>query len=147
MDIKLLNNNDLLTASLFLKSKNLSVVLKKENEVFIGTERGVAPLLRYFEDVNDYSGFCAADKVVGKAAAYIYVLLGIKSVFAVTASLHAIKVFEKYGIEYVCENTVPAIKNRTGTGLCPMESAVLDIDTPEEALRAIRNMLRELKGK
>lgn len=145
MDIKLLNNTDLLTASIFLKEKNLSVVLIKDNKVFVSKEHGITPLLGYFEDGNDYSGYCAADKIVGMAAAYLYVLLGVKSVFAVTASLHAVNVFEKYSIEYVCENTVPAIKSRDGKGLCPMESAVLNIDSPEAALTAIKEKLRELK--
>ena len=59
----------------------------------------------------------------------------------------ALGVFEKYGVEIFYTAVVPAIKNRTGDGFCPMETAVSEIDSPEEALGAVRAKLKELSAK
>ena len=42
-------------------------------------------------------------------------------------------------------NLSEAIRNRDNTGYCPMETAVLDIDVPAEAVTAIRAKLEELR--
>lgn len=140
-------NKDTYFATALLKTKGLTNVLVNKDSVYVSRQRGVAPLLECLEGGKDFSGYCAADKVIGKAAAYLYVLLDVKEVYAVTASIHAAEVFKRYGISFICENTVSAIKNRDGNGLCPMESAVMDIDTPEAALKAIKEKLSELKSK
>jgi hypothetical protein len=54
-------------------------------------------------------------------------------------------VFEAEGIEVEYEVRVDRILNRTATGFCPMESAVLKIQTPVEALEAIRKTLNALR--
>jgi len=41
---------------------------------------------------------------------------------------------------------VPAIRNRDNTGFCPIETAVLDCDCPQQALIKIKNRLKELKS-
>ena len=42
-----------------------------------------------------------------------------------------------HGIEAIADTVVPAIRNRTDTGFCPMESAVWDISDPHEAKAAL----------
>ena len=39
------------------------------------------------------------------------------------------------------------IVNRTGTGLCPMENAVKDIDEPKKAYHEVKKTLEMLAGK
>ena len=46
------------------------------------TERGVKPLLQWLDGENRVKGFSAVDKVVGRAAAFLYVLLEVKEVYA-----------------------------------------------------------------
>ncbi len=111
---------------------------------YTSTRRGVAPLLEWLESGVDLRGFSAADKVVGKAAAMLYVLLGIKAVYAEVLSERAAAVFNRFGIAFSCGETVPKIRNRTNTGFCPMEEATAAIDDPHEALCAIRERLRTL---
>ena len=55
----------------------------------------------------------------------------------------AYEVFKKHNIEIYYDYMVEAIINRNKTGYCPMETAVIGIDTPEEALRAIKKKLHE----
>ena len=110
------------------------------------TLRGGAPLLDWLHDGADYSGFSVADKVVGKAAAFLYVLLNVGTVYALTVSEQAEKVLKKYQIPLIYEQKVPAIHNRANTGLCPMEQATWGIDEPAEAKEAIEKKLEELRG-
>ncbi len=119
-------------------------VIQTKSGVFHSTERGVKPLLSCLESGQDFSGCVAADKVIGKAAAFLYVLLKADAVYANIISGPAKKVLLQYDIEVSYDQEVEAIRNRTNTGYCPMETAVWDIDNPEEALVAIRKKIAEL---
>ncbi len=115
-------------------------------DVFTSRERGVKPLLQLYESKKDYSNYSFADKVIGKAAAFMYVLLNVKEIYCVTVSELAAKVLDEHRIIFYCENNVPAIKNRRGDGFCPMETAVKDISQPKEAYEAIVKRLAEMRG-
>ena len=114
-------------------------------EIFKSTERGVAPLRAWLKDGKDFRGFSAVDKVVGKAAAFLYVLLGVEKVYAFVISESAAEVFTRFHVEYHYGEKVVAIRNRTNTGYCPMEQAVLDITDPQTAYARIPETLRKLK--
>ena len=120
-------------------------VLSDGNEFITSKERGVKPLLTLVNQNANLKNFCAADKVVGKAAAFLYVLLGVKSVYAITISKYALSVFQKYNINVTYDIVTDAILNRKGDGFCPMESAVLNIDNPGDALKCINKKTEELK--
>ena len=45
---------------------------------------------------------------------------------------------EKHGITPFCEICVKEIRNRAGTGICPMEETVTDITDPKEVLCALK---------
>lgn len=101
-----------------LKDGSFTLVLTDGEKTLTSHDRGVKPLLELLEKGGDYSSFSAADKVVGSAAAYLYVLLKPQEVYALTMSEKAKAVFEKYGIIFEAECIVPAIINRKGDGFC-----------------------------
>lgn len=108
--------------------------------------RGVKPLIDIIDRGETLRGFSAADKVVGKAAAFLYVLLDVSEVYAEVISRHALSVLEENNIHAEYSVLTEAVKNRTGTGFCPMETAVLDENKPEKALERIRAKLIELSS-
>lgn len=132
-------------AKTILCTDGYTLVLCKEDETVTSSERGIKPLMDLYLESRDYSGFSAADKVIGKAAAFMYVILGIKHIYTAVVSERALEVLEKYNINTEYGKCVPAIENRTKTGFCPMETAVWDMDSPEEALTAIRNKMKEME--
>ena len=118
----------------------------RDNEILKSKKRGVAPLVEWLESGKIFCGFSAVDKVVGKAAAYLYVLLGVEKVYALVISEGAAEVFTRFGIAYLYEEKVSAIRNRTDTGFCPMEQAVWDIDDPQAAYDAVKQTLEKWRG-
>lgn len=119
-------------------------MVKKDDKVFTSSDRGVKPLLHLLEDEKDFlKGASVADKVVGKAAALLMVLGGIKEVHTNVISEPAVEVFEKHHIPYFYEEKVKRIINRKGDGLCPMETLCMDIEEPTAAFEKIKEWLEK----
>ncbi len=129
---------DLERARRILTAGDYTCVLCRGDAVHTATARGVRPLLDWLDSGLDLAGFSAADKVVGRATAYLYVLLGVRHVHALVMSTPAKNALEENGIRALCDREVPGIINRRGDGPCPFEEAVLGITDPEQALTAIR---------
>ena len=138
-------DNNLLKARDILQSRDYTCVVCREDTVYTTTRRGVAPLLDWVDDGTDLSGFYAADRVVGRGAAFLYCLLNVNAVYARVMSHPAAEVLKAYGIEAYADTFVEGIINRAGTGPCPFEAAVMNIDNAQEALTAIRCRRMELQ--
>ena len=119
-------------------------VLRKGDSMYCSHARGVKPLLSLLDSGEDYREYSAADKVVGKAAAMLYVLLSVSKIHAFVISKRALEVFAKSGIEVTYDTLVERIHNRTNTGFCPMEEAVWEIDDLQEGLLAVREKVAQL---
>lgn len=141
-----MSGTDFERAWLLLQEEGYTCVLCGGDQVLTSRLRGVKPILNWLDQGLDLHGYSAADKVVGKAAAFLYVLLGVKEVYGQVMSVPAKSVLEAHGILNGCTEEVDAIRNRTNTGFCPMETAVWDIVDPQEALDAIRRKAKELNG-
>lgn len=138
--------NDLTRARQLLDRQNLTCALVQGECIHTSTHRGVRPLLELLNSGESFLGFCAADKVVGKATAFLYVLLGVRAVYARTVSNPAAEVLKRYGIALEYSQLVDAIANRDRTGFCPMESAVRHIEDPHEAYLAVVEALKKLQS-
>ncbi len=138
-------DKNLAYAAELLKSQNYTCVLYNGIHTFTSKERGVKPLLQWLNEDFSGKGFSAADRVVGKAAAFLYVLLGIKEMHAVVISEAAVATLLKYKITVSYDTLAKTIINRSGTGLCPMEQITLPIEDPREALVAIKAKIKELQ--
>lgn len=128
-------------AAELLKKGGFSCVATDGYEILTSKGRGIRPLLDMIDDGRDLSGFAVADKIVGRAAAFLFVRLNVSEVFAATVSRPALKVLESYGIPVFYDVLTDSITNREGTGLCPMETAVLNIEDPVEAEAMLRQTL------
>lgn len=137
---------DLQKAKDLLQKKGYTCVLVKGQQIYTSFDRGVKPLLNWLEAGHILPGFAAADKVVGKATAYLYCLLGAKAVHAGVMSDAALAVLQEAGIEATFDHQVDYIRNRTNTGMCPMEEATQAVTRPEDAPAAIRAKLQALNS-
>ncbi len=120
-------------------------VLCKGEEVYISTERGVKPLVAWRESGKDFRGFFAADKVVGRATAFLYVLLGVKGIYAHVLSKAGMQVLNERGILVEYGTLTENIINRQGNGICPFEACVLHENDENEAYAMIRRKMQEMQ--
>ncbi len=131
-------------AKVLLRENGYTCVICENERVISSCERGVKPLLGLLDSGTDVKGRSAADKVVGKAAAFLYVLLGVSELYADIISIPALEILNRYNIHTEYGKAVGGIRNRTNTGFCPMETAVMDIDEPYDALKAVKEKLKQL---
>ena len=138
--------HDLESAKQLLTDGGFTCVLCFGEHTITSQRRGVAPLLDLLSNGTDVTNYSAADKVVGKATAMLYRLLGVRQVYGAIISDAAIQTLKAGNIEVSFGKQVAYIINRTGDGRCPMETATAAIDAPIEALAAIKAKLKELQG-
>ena len=103
------------------------VVLNKNGEIKEFYNRRVIDIVSLIKSGNnELDGAIIADKVIGKVAATLLALSGVKEIFAKTMSVYATQVLEENNISYTFENKVPYIINNDKTGMCPMENKFKD---------------------
>ncbi len=137
--------SDLERAKLLLASGQYTCVLCKGDMTITSTLTGIQPMVSYLQKKTNLQGFSVADKIVGKAAAMLFVLAGIKAVYAPVMSTSAIAILEQNDIPASYATRTEQIINRKGTGICPMEQSVQDIQQPEAAFAAIQTTLQLLQ--
>ena len=100
-----------------LHSGGYSCVIRNGTEIRTFTQRGVADLYDLFrQDPSFMKGAGIADKVIGKAAAGLMVLGGIRQVYADVISQPALALLHNANIEVSYVRLVPFIENRDKSG-------------------------------
>lgn len=131
-----------------IHSENASLVVNNgsRTETFFG--RGVSDLYRLLnDDPQLLAGASVADKVVGKGAAALMILGGVRRVHADVISRQALNLFRSSAIDVSFTKEVENIINHKGDGICPVEALCADSATAEECLPRITKFLTELKTK
>lgn len=121
-----------------------TIALCRNGELITDGKRGIAPMLGFISKGVDLRGFSAADLIVGKAAAMLFVKAGIKAVYAKTLSRGGKTVLDRYGVPVEYSGLTDKILNRSGTDVCPMEKAIADTDDIETAFSLLCAKASEL---
>lgn len=115
-----------------------------EGEWFHSAKKGIAPVMELLaEQPGLLRGAAAADRVIGKAAAFLLLYGGVSAVYGGIMSEHAARVLEEAGLPFSYGRLVPFIINRKKDGMCPMENAVLEETEPERAYGILRRKTEE----
>ena len=122
-------------------------VLCRGETVYASKKTGIAPMLEWVAADNDLRGFSAADKIVGKAAALLFILAGVKEVYGEVVSEAGLSVLTAHHIPCSYGTRVSYIINRKGDGMCPMEETVQTISDPQSALDALVKKRNEFMQK
>ena len=140
-------NNEIEIIRQKLNEGGYTCVVSLDGREYTSFERGVKPLIQLLESEQSFVGTIAADKTVGAGAAHLYVLLGIRALWAHVISVTVVDILKKNGIETFYGECVPHIINRRGDGVCPIETAVKDAKDSDEAYTLIKEALKELAKK
>ncbi len=128
-----------LARALLFANKDATLVAVRGDEIITVTDRGVKPPLRWVLDHKNLKGFSVADKVVGKAPALLYAILGPDAVFSPVMSWTGRAVLVASGIAVSHDLLVPHIKNRANDGQCPMDASVTNVWEPYEAVGVLED--------
>lgn len=130
-----------MTLTEILHSGNYSLVVSKAGRITTHTGRGISDLYCLYPGLE---GADLADKVVGKGAAALMILGKVRSVHADVISEPALALLKRSNVSVAYSTLTPNIINRSGTGLCPVETLCLDCLTAEECLPKITEFINNL---
>ena len=112
--------------------KNGNILTKKQGD-------GMRPILEAIDELReDMQGSIVGDRILGKASALLCVYSKVTGVYSPQATKTAIAVLIRAGILSQTEETIPYIKNRDGDNLCPFEKMLVDVDSPDEAFKILK---------
>ena len=133
-----------LARALLIAEKDATLVAVRGDEIHVCRERGVKPLLRMIKEGHSLRGFAVADKVVGKAPALLYAVLGPDAVFSPVMSWTGRAVLLCSGIATSYDTLARHIQNRAQNGQCPMDSSVTNVWEPYEAVGVLMDRARQM---
>ncbi len=136
---------DLQRARQLLCEQDFTCVLCRGERVYTSRKTGISPMLDWITDGEDLAGYAAADRIVGKAAAMLFDLAGIRTLHAQVLSEPALQYLKSHNIDVSYDTLTLHIINRRGDGICPMERAAAGISDAQEALRILYDTRERLR--
>lgn len=128
-----------------LHDSGATLVVESRGEVMTFTNRGVKDLFELYTNHRELlQGARVADKVTGAGAAALMALGGVAEYHTDVISEKALSLLDRAGVVGTAEKVVPYIINRAGTGQCPLESLIGDIDNLEEIYDVIVGFMDSL---
>ncbi len=134
-------------AKRLIAAPGTSVVMIRDGRIIHQADgRGVKPLLEAYENQPEVlNGSLVVDTLIGKAAAMILVLGGVHSVHGTTMSEAGAEYLKKRGIPLSYDRKIELISNREGTGVCPLERSVMELDDPKEGYEKLKETVCQLR--
>lgn len=129
-----------------LHSGDYSCVIANKDSIRTFTQRGVADLYDLLTHNPNYlKGALIADKVVGKGAAALMILGGIKELHTDIISSMALDLLSTTDIKVDFDLEVPFIENRDKTGWCPVEAMCSKETSAEAILPLIHDFIDKMR--
>ncbi len=131
-----------------LHEGDYSCVVENFEEIFTFTGRGVSDLYDMIKNKPDFlQNARIADKIIGKGAAALMILGGVKDVYADVISLSALILLREAGIDADFGRVVPFIWNRDKTDWCPLEKICYEETSAKAILPLIEEFINNMKKK
>lgn len=127
-----------------LNDNKLSLLVRNHGVTTQHGQRGVQDLLELIQnEPNRLKGAVCADKIIGKAAAALMVVGGVKEVRTNIICEEGKELLEQNGVKIVADEVVPMILNRDRSGQCPIDSKLNEAQTASECVEILKNMLKK----
>ncbi len=129
-----------------IEEHNASLVIGNGSDIHLCFGSGVSDLYRLYTTMPQLlHSAIVVDKVVGKGAAALMMLGGVKEVYAYVISRVALNLLDNSDIKVCYARLVENIINRKGDDICPVEKRCKDAITPQECFPLIQSFLQSLK--
>jgi hypothetical protein len=127
---------------ILLKTGCSIVVIKNGKTLSQKQGNGIRPILDTIIELGeDIFGSVIGDKILGKASALLCVYSKVKGVYSTQATKTAIAVLIRARIPGQTDEIIPYIKNKNGNDICPFEKMLVDIETPDDAYKILKEKL------
>ncbi len=123
-----------------------AICLCKGDSIITDDGRGISPMMKFIGENKDLRGYSAADIIVGKAAAMLFVKAGVVAVHGKVMSKAGKEYLESHGISCTFDTLTDNIIDRSGKDICPMEKAVAHISEADVGYEALREKIAEMRG-
>lgn len=124
------------------------VVRDSSGEVTTYDKKGVRDLMWLLDHAPlRLCGASIADKVIGKAAAGLVAVGGVRKLYAEVLSRKALPLLEEAGIAFSCGTLVEHIVIPVGDTRCPLEQIVAAARTPQEVEAMLRHHFTEMAAR
>lgn len=121
-----------------------TLVVSHAGEIRTFDRRGVADLYTLFKETPAFlKDAVAADKVVGKGAAALFLAGGVRQIHADVLSEPALDLLRNSTTEVAYDQLVPHIWNRTHTDWCPVEKCCYPAKTVDECITQIDEFIQQ----
>lgn len=108
------------------------MLLKKKGD-------GIRPFLETIDELGqEMHGSTVGDRILGKASALLCAYTHVRNVYSPQATKTALAVLIRAQIPGQTDELIPNIKNRYGNDICPFEKMLINIDSPEEAYKTLK---------
>lgn len=144
--VNLMNEKERENLIHILFAEKCSCVIRNGNEIRVFHDRGIKDLFRLLKEEPAFlDGAFVADKVVGKGAAALMILGGVKEVFADVVSRPALALLNDARVRTDYTQVVGHIVNRTQTGICPIEQLCDGCATAQACLPFIEQFINHMR--
>lgn len=130
-----------------LEEGRYSCVVYKDGETRVYTQKGVLDLFELVSEKNEFlNGAIMADKIVGKGAASLMILGGVKAMRTKTICTSALKMLKENGVKVYYDDEVDYIINNSKTDWCPLEKRVKDAESASDCWPIVQQFVSDLKA-
>ena len=123
-----------------LSESKYSIVVVRNGIVLTKKQgNGIKPFLETIDELGQkMNGSTIGDRILGKASALLCVYSKVANVYSPQSTKSALAVLIRAGIPGQTDEMIPYIKNRYGNDICPFEKMLLNIDSPDEAYKILK---------
>ena len=132
---------DIEKAKEIFNSGDYSFVLVKGEDIIKETQKGLGPLVKLAEGEKDFTDYSICDRITGRAASFLYVLLGLKEVYAVKMAKLAVQILDRAEIKFGAGGFVETVLDENMSDTDKFEKAVLRSGSAINALNDIKAVL------
>jgi hypothetical protein len=131
---------DIALAQNVISNEDVSVVVVDYGKIWRKKKGdGIRPFLEVIEELgDDINGSVIGDRILGRASALLCRYSKVRAVYSPQATKTAIALLIMGSIPAQVDHLVPFIKNRDGSGMCPFEKMLENINEPKEAYNILK---------
>ena len=129
------------TAKEEFSKDDYSFVIAGEGKIITNKEKGLKSVIDLIESGKDFSEYSLCDKITGRAAAFLYVLLGIEAVHAKKMAKLAVQILDRAEIEYSYDEMIETVLDAQMKEIDPVELSVLRSGSAIQAIEDIKKAI------